>query len=484
MLMDAELLSRIQFAITIMFHYIFPPLTIGLGLLMVIMEGMYLKTRDKQYETMARFWTRIFALNFAMGVASGIVMEFQFGTNWATYSRYVGDVFGSALAAEGIFAFFLESGFLAVLVFGWDRVSSRMHFFSTVMVCLGSIFSAIWIVVANSWQQTPAGFHIVMSGGMARAEITDFWAMVLNPSAVHRLTHVLIGAMIMGASFVMSVSAYYIVRRRFVEIAQKMFSIALGLAVVASISVLISGHFQAKNVAETQPSKLAALEGHFRTGEGGAPLYLFGIPDAKAEKVKYGLAIPGGLSFLIHEDWSKPVDGMDKISPEDRPPVFVPFMSYRIMVFAGFFFIVLTVYASILRWRGTLYNKMWLMKVFMFAVVVAMAANQLGWVSAEVGRQPWIVWGLLRTSEGISKSVPAAHVLTSIVLFLVIYLLLLAVWVFVLDSKIKQGPTPGGEGPVEGGDAQLLAAAGALQQRGGASLTGVPGEGKPAGGQE
>src|SRR5512145_1752454 len=195
-----------------MFHYLFPPLTIGMGLVLVYLEGMYLKTGEILYETAARFWTQLFAVTFAIGVATGIVMEFQFGTNWAVYSRFVGDVFGSALAAEGIFAFFLESGFLAVLVFGWDKVSPRMHFFAACMVALGSIFSSIWIVVANSWQQTPAGFHIVQQGGYARAEITDFWAMVCNPSSVHRLLHSLIGAYILAAFFVMSISAYYVLK--------------------------------------------------------------------------------------------------------------------------------------------------------------------------------------------------------------------------------------------------------------------------------
>ena len=203
--LDVVTLSRLQFALTIMFHYLFPPLSIGLGALLVLMEGAYHWTGDKEWETLARFWTRVFAVNFAIGVATGIVMEFQFGTNWATYSRFVGDVFGSALAAEGIFAFFLESGFLAVLVFGWDRVSKRMHFVSTVLVALGATFSAVWIVVANSWQQTPAGYALVAHDGVVRAEIADFWAMVFNPSSVQRLVHVLLGAYALGGAFVASV---------------------------------------------------------------------------------------------------------------------------------------------------------------------------------------------------------------------------------------------------------------------------------------
>ncbi len=215
--MDVLLLSRIQFAFTIAFHYLYPPLSIGLGVTLVIMEGLWLKTNNPIYHQMARFWTRVFALTFAIGVATGIVMEFEFGTNWATYSRYVGDVFGSALAAEGIFAFFLESGFLAILLFGWDKVGRKLHYFATWMVCLGAHFSAVWIVVANSWMQTPAGFHVVGEGSDARAEITDFWAMVFNPSAMDRLSHTLCGAWQAGAFLVVSVSAFYLLRRKHLD---------------------------------------------------------------------------------------------------------------------------------------------------------------------------------------------------------------------------------------------------------------------------
>src|ERR1700754_2322355 len=250
--MDVEILARIQFAFTISFHYIYPPLSIGLGLILVIMEGMYLKTGNKIYEQMTRFWIRIFALIFGIGVATGIIMEFEFGTNWATYSRYVGDVFGSALAAEGIFAFALEAGFLGVLIFGWNRVGPKVHFFSTLMVFLGSMFSAIWIVVANSWQQTPAGYHIVGEGMEAIAEITDFWAMVFNPSSVERLTHVWIGAFLSGAFLVISVNAWYIIKGNHLDIAKPAFKIALGVALLASLSQLLSGRSSAEVVAEHQ----------------------------------------------------------------------------------------------------------------------------------------------------------------------------------------------------------------------------------------
>ncbi|NIO29754.1 MAG: cytochrome ubiquinol oxidase subunit I [Candidatus Latescibacteria bacterium] len=423
-----------------MFHYIFPPLTIGLGALLVIMESTYMVTKDPRYRAMAKFWTKIFAVSFAMGVASGIVMEFQFGTNWATYSRYVGDVFGSALAAEGIFAFFLESGFLAVLVFGWDRVSDRMHWFSTLMVALGAVFSAIWIVVANSWQQTPAGFHIVGEGIRARAEITDFWTMVFNPSTVHRLLHVLIGAYILGGFFVMSVSAFYVLKKRHLDLARKTFVLGLIVATIFSFAALVSGHFQAVTVSDTQPAKLAAFEGHFHTGTGGSPMTLWGIVDEEEEAVKYSLAIPGLLSWLVSGDASKPITGLDAFSEADRPPVSVPFYTYHLMIALGMYFIFLCLLAWFFYWRRTLFATRWLLWVFVFSVVGPFLANQGGWVAAEVGRQPWIVHKLLRTSDALSKVVRAEQVLASIVLFAVIYIFLFLVWITVLNRKIKAGP--------------------------------------------
>jgi cytochrome d ubiquinol oxidase subunit I len=471
---DVVLLSRLQFAFTIMFHYLFPPLTIGMGLVLVYLDFRSWRTRDPLYESAARFWTRIFAVNFAVGVATGIVMEFEFGTNWAAYSRFVGDVFGSALAAEGIFAFFLESGFLAVLVFGWDRVSPGMHFFSTCMVAVGSIFSSFWIVIANSWQQTPAGHHIVpilrdgepwvVAGEvMRRAEIVDFWAMVFNPSTVHRLTHVLIGCFIMGALFVTSISAWYLLRRRHEEFARRSFRGALVLATVASLAALVSGHFQAKNVYHTQPAKLAAFEGHFETGP--ADLNVLGWPDAEEERVDFGLGLPGGLSFLVHEDFSEDVAGLDRFRPEDRPPLAIPFLTYHVMVACGMFFIALTLLACFFWWRGTLFRQRWLLWAFVLAVVPAVVANQAGWIAAEVGRQPWIVhppvaWeghdlvtgpdGTvqydeslgLRTTDAVSQAITAEQVLGSLIMFGLIYLLLFVVWIFILDRKIRQGPEP------------------------------------------
>ncbi len=435
--MDALILSRVQFAATIAFHYIFPPLSIGLGLILVIMEGLYLKTRNPLYHRMTRFWVKVFGLVFAIGVASGIVMEFQFGTNWSRYSRFVGDIFGSALAAEGIFAFFLESGFLAILLFGWNKVSPRMHFISTVAVAFGAHLSALWILVANSWQQTPAGYHIVQTATGRRAELTDFWAAVFNPSTLDRLGHTIMGAWQAGAFLVISVSAYYLLRKKHVEFAKGSMKIALVVATVASLASLITGHGSAAGVAKNQPAKLAAFEGQWKSGPG--ELKLFGWVDEEAQKT-YGIGIPGMTSYLVHGDFEKPLDGLDMFKPEDRPPVNLVFQTYHLMVAIGFGLIGLALAGLLFWWRGTLWEKRWLLKLYVVGVLLPQAAGQLGWASAEVGRQPWIVYGMLRTSQAFSPSVSPSEILTSLILFGLIYALLFALFVFLLDRKIKHGP--------------------------------------------
>ncbi|QDS88921.1 Cytochrome bd-II ubiquinol oxidase subunit 1 [Rosistilla ulvae] len=451
--MDVEILSRLQFAGTIMFHYLFPPLSIGLGLQLFLCELAFYRTRNPAWEAAARFWTRVFAVNFAMGVATGIVMEFEFGTNWAAYSRFVGDVFGSALAAEGIFAFFLESGFLAVLVFGWDRVGPKMHLFSTLMVFLGSAFSAVWIVVANSWQQTPAGYHIVwhdvQGEQMPRAEVTDFWAMVFNPSSVDRLTHTLIGALVLGAFFVASVCSFYLLRGRHDAVARRCLSIALPTALLFTILAGATGHDSAQKLVETQPAKLAAIEAHFETTDQPTGLYLFGWPDAANKKVHFGVQIPRLLSLMVYNDPTRPVPGMDRIPEDARPPIWLPFQTFHLMVGMGTLMIVVAGMACWSWYRGTYGERRWLLWAVVVMPLAAMTANQAGWITAEVGRQPWIVYpsvqnGVemmgMRTADGLSESVTAEQVLSSIILFGIIYSLLFAVWIFVLNQKIQHGP--------------------------------------------
>ena len=435
--METEILARVQFALTIAFHYIYPPLSIGLGLLMVAFKGIYLRTGKKEYDRLARFWTRIFSLTFGFGVATGIVMEFEFGTNWATYSRYVGDIFGSALAAEGVFAFALESTCLGIVLFGWNKVKPIWHFLATLGVWLGSMCSAIWIVVANSWQQTPAGYVVQGEGMQAKAVITDFWAMVFNPSSVDRIWHVWQGAFLAGIFLVLSVHAWYLLKGRHVEISKKAFRVTLIIATVVCLLQLVSGHSSADGVAQNQPEKLAAMEGHFQTGP--ADLYLFGWVD-KQNEVTHGVKIPNGLSYMIHYDTAAPVTGLDQYPVEDRPgQVNAVFQFYHIMVAIGMFLIALTLYASFLLWRGKLYDKRWLLHIFVWSVLLPQIGNQVGWFAAEMGRQPWIVYKLLRTSDALSKSVTANQILFAIILFTVVYIILFALFIYLMNKKIVHG---------------------------------------------
>lgn len=437
--MDVEILARIQFAFTVAFHYIYPPLSIGIGLLIVLFESIYIKTGNKEYETLTRFWIKIFALTFGIGVATGIIMEFEFGTNWAVYSRYVGDIFGSALAAEGLFAFGLESTFLGVLLFGWNRVKPWVHLVSTIGVFLGSMFSAVWIVVANSWQQTPAGYHIVGEGLHARAEVTDFWAMVFNPSSVDRLIHTWQGSFLAGAFLVLSVHAYYLKKGRFVAISKKAFPIALGVATFFSFTQLLSGHSSADGVAVNQPAKLAAMEGHFEKNA-PADLYLVGWVNKKDQTVT-GIGIPGGLSFLVHQDFKAPIKGLNDFPEQDRPSqINAVFQFYHIMVAIGLFLIALTFYASFLWFKGKLFETKWLLTIFSYSVLLPQIANQVGWFTAEMGRQPWVVYGQLRTSQAFSQEVSANQIVFSLVLFTLVYSLLLVLFLYSVNKKVKHGP--------------------------------------------
>ncbi|MEY2963036.1 MAG: hypothetical protein RL754_297 [Bacteroidota bacterium] len=437
--MDVEILARIQFAFTVAFHYIYPPLSIGLGLLMVIFEGSFLRTGKEVYHKLARFWTKIFALTFGIGVATGIVMEFEFGTNWAVYSRFVGDIFGSALAAEGLFAFALESGFLGILIFGWNRVSNRMHFIATLGVWLGSMFSAVWIVVANSWQQTPAGFHLVGEGMNVRAEVTDFWAMVFNPSSVDRLTHTWIGAFLAGGFLVVSVHAWYLLKGKHIDISKTALKIAMPFVMVVSLLQLVTGHHSADGVAENQPAKLAALEGHYKD-TAAADMYIMGWVDQENQKVS-GFKVPGGLSFLLEYDFEHPVPGLNAFPEDERPKqVNAVFQFYHLMVAIGMTLIGLGLLGTFMVWRGKLWDNKLLLRIFVLSAILPQLANQFGWFAAEMGRQPWVVYGLLRTSEAFSLAVSQSQLVFSLILFAVIYTLLFSLFVYLLNKKIKHGP--------------------------------------------
>ena len=436
--MSAEILARIQFAFTISFHYLFPPLSIGLSIFILMIEGAYLKTKNERYREMAKFWVKVFGLTFAMGVATGIVQALEFGTNWATFSRYVGDVFGAALGAEGVFAFLMEAGFLAVLLFGWDRVGPKMHFFSAFMVSLGAHFSAVWIVVANSWMQTPAGFTITGEGMTARAEITGFWEMIFNPSSMERLTHVLLGCWLAGTFIVISICAYYLLKGRHTLFARTNLKLAMVLGSILILAQGFSGDRAATTVTKYQPAKLAAMEGVFKTQE-RAPAYLFGWVDAKNEKV-YGVGVPGLLSLLAYRDINATVLGYDAFPADERPNVSAVFQTYHMMLamWGAMFFTLILAWWS---WKKfSIGKRRWVLWIMVFSVLFPQIANQTGWYTAEMGRQPWVVYGMLRTSEGLSKVVSANQILGSIIMFFVIYLALFSLFIFLMDRKIKHGP--------------------------------------------
>jgi cytochrome bd ubiquinol oxidase subunit I len=436
--MDALLLSRAQFALNISFHYIFPPLSIGLSVAMIIMEALYLITKNPVYEKMTKFWVRIFAVIFAMGVASGLVQVFAFGTNWARFSHFVGDVFGGVLGAEGIFAFFLESGFIALLLFGWHRVSPAVHFLSTCLVSFGAHFSGVWIVIANAWMQTPSGYRIVGEGVKRHAEMTSWWEVVTNPSVATSLVHVIVGCWISGAFLVLSVNAYYLIKNRHIEIARRGFYIGLIMATVSTLLQGASGHATALNVAEHQPIKLAAFEGVYET-KPYTPIYAFGWTDPDTQKTT-GLYIPGLLSFLVYFQFDKAVPGLDQFPKELWPPVNMTFQTYHLMIAMWGFMMVGVLFGwwavGSKRW-GKAKLSMWYL---VFAVIFPQVANEMGWWSSCIGRQPWVVYGLMKTSEGLSQNLNANQVMFSLVLFSIIYLLLFALFIFLLDKKIKEGP--------------------------------------------
>ena len=403
----------------------------------------YKNSGDDFYRNASRFWIKLFATSFAFGVASGITMEFQFGTNWAEYSRFVGDIFGAPLAAEAIFSFFLESTFIGVLLFGWNKLSRKTLWFASLMVAVGATLSAFWIIVANSWMQTPAGFHIV-SG---RAELTDFFAAVFNPSTIPRFLHTVCGALVTGSFFMLGVSAWYLLKQRHLEFAKVSLRVALIVAVIASFGQLATGHVHGMQVAATQPEKLAAIEGLFDT-QTEAPALIFGIPHTPSGRVHTDISIHGLLSLLAFGNVNAEVRGLNDFPRDEWPPLWLTFFPFHLMVAMGLYLIALTILGLYLLLRKKLFGSEFFLRLAFWSIPLPFIANELGWTTAEVGRQPWIVYRVMKTSDAISVTVPATQILTSLILFVLIYLVLTFVWLFLLRREIMEGP---GEGAVAAG---------------------------------
>ena len=439
--MDPVLLARIQFAVTIGFHYIFPPITLGLTALISIFLGLHLKTNDKLYEKIAQFWISILVVVFSVGVATGIVMEFQFGTNWEQYSRFVGDIFGAPLAAEGVFAFFLESTFLGILIFGKNKVSKKTYFVSSLMVTLGSTLSAFWIIVANSWQQTPAGYAIING----RAELTDFVAAVFNPSTIPRFTHAVVGGWVTGGFFVAGLSAYFLLKKKHVVFAKKSIKIALIFALISSILQIELGHIHAVQVTHTQPEKMATFEAMYET-QSHAPMVIMGIPNVEEQTIDYEISIPSLLSYMIAFDPEFVVKGLNEFKKENLPPIMIPFFSYRVMVGLGFFFVLMALIGVYLNWKDKIEDARKYLMLLVAMLPLPVIANEMGWIAAEVGRQPWIVYQELKTADAISTVVSAGEILFSLILFSGLYSVLFVLFIFLLSKKMKKGPDAAQEG--------------------------------------
>lgn len=433
--MDVMLLSRIQFAVTAIFHFIFPCLTIGLAWLNVVFLGRYLKTRLEEDKRLAYFWINLFAITFAMGVASGLVMVFQFGTNWADYARYVGDIFGPPLAAEAILAFFFEATFLGVLIWGRNRVQPGLYWLSSLFVALGATLSAFWIIAANSWQQTPAGYTIVDG----RPQLVDFFAAVFNPSTTIRYLHTVDACIIAGSVFVVGISAWFLLNKpEHRNFALNSFRLAIMTFFVAALLQVAFGHFHSLQVAETQPAKLAAFEGLFQT-ETEVPLLLFGIPNVEAEKTSLAIGIPKLLSYLVSGDTKGAVMGLNAFPKDEWPPILLSFYSYRIMLALAGYLLLISLVGLYLYKREKL-DCPFFLKLLMISIPFGVIAAEFGWMSAEVGRQPWVVYNLLRTSDAASFNVPAVQVLLSILIFVALFAVLLTTYFFLIKRRLRQGP--------------------------------------------
>jgi cytochrome d ubiquinol oxidase subunit I len=433
--MDAVLLARIQFGLTAGFHFLFPPTTFGLTFIVVILESIYLKTKNEIYKNISTLLIKILAVVFVMGAATGIVLEFAFGNNWSHYSRIVGDIFGPPLAAEGIFSFFLESVFIGLLIFGRKRISPKAYWLSSFFVFFGAHLSGLWIIIANSWMQTPAGYRI--EGG--RAILTNFFEAAFNPSTLIRFLHVVLAGWITGSALTAGIAAWYLIKKRHMQRARLLLKVSLTIFCTTSILQLFSGHIHSIQVAETQPEKMAAFEAIWQTKE-GAPLSLFGIPDARKQKIYLSVKIPKLLSILVHFDPNAKITGMNAFPKDERSPVFIPFTSYHIMILLDLLFILISLIGIYLFLRKKIWDTRWYHKLLIFAFPLPYLSNEFGWVAAEVGRQPWAVYRVLRTAEAASPLLPAGNILFTLTSFSLVYALIAVAGISILLRFVRQGP--------------------------------------------
>ncbi len=434
--MDAVFLSRIQFAVTTMFHILFPVLTIGLALYLVVVESLWLITKQEIYYRLYRFWVKIFAINFGIGVVSGIVLEFEFGTNFSHFSQRVGNVFSPLLGFEVLTAFFLEGGFLGIMIFGWERVRRSIHFLATCLVSFGAILSAFWILAANSWMQTPAGYKLVDGKFM----VTDFSAAIFNSSLFARMGHMTLASFETSAFVVAGISAYYLLKGRYVDIFRRSLGIALVMAALFAPLQVYQGDVSGRQVFHHQPAKLAAMEAHWETNvKGGAPFAVIALPNMEAENNLLSINVPDGLSLLVTHSFEGRVRGLKEFPKRDRPNVFILFWSFRLMVAIGFVLLLIMVWAAVLWRQGRLFSHRTFLRTLLVLHPLGFFATELGWVTNEVGRQPWLVYNLMRTSEGVSP-IPAGNVIWSLSLFLVIFIVVGTSYFYYILKALKTGP--------------------------------------------
>lgn len=434
--MDTILLSRIQFGLTTAFHIIFPTLTIGLAIFLVVVEGLWLKTKDELYYRMYRFWVKIFAIHFAVGVVSGITLEFEFGTNFAVFSQKVANVLAPMLAYEGMTAFFLEAGFLGIMLFGWNRVSPKLHFLSTCLVGLGATFSAFWIMAANSWMQSPAGYEI--ANGAFR--LTSFKEAIFNPAFPTHIAHMLLASYETAAFAVAGISALFLLRGNHIDFYKRSLGLALILAAIVAPLQVIVGDLKGLAVFNLQPAKLAAMEAHWETNtDGGADFVAFALPDNENETNRFEITIPNMLSLLTTHSLDGKITGLKEFPKNERPNVFVTFWTFRIMVGIGFLFAALMLWAAFLWWRKKLFDTPAFLKALVAVQPLGFAATILGWVTAEMGRQPWIIYCLMRTEEGVSPIAPG-NVVWSLIMFILFFDVIGGSYLFFTIRTLRKGP--------------------------------------------